>query len=107
MGQMNDRTQQVSGLIQRLQQKYPTEIEAFLTFSGKTEATGAISAQAKSLINVALAVAAQCECCIALRVRRGSCGGDAGRNYRAGIYGRDDARGPRADVLNPAAAVFG
>ncbi len=69
MGQMNDRIQQVSGLIQRLQQKYPTEIEAFLTFSGKTEATGALSAQAKSLINVALAVAAQCEWCIALHVQ--------------------------------------
>ncbi len=66
---MQNRIQDVSDLLQRLQQQYPAEIESFLRFSGTTEAKGALSLATKSLMNVALAVAAQCEWCIALHVQ--------------------------------------
>ncbi|AEK57977.1 MULTISPECIES: carboxymuconolactone decarboxylase family protein [Acidithiobacillus] len=69
MGSMNDRIHEVADLTERLKAQYPSEINAFLAFMGKTEGNPALSLAQKELINVALAVAAQCEWCIALHVK--------------------------------------
>ena len=69
MGSMNDRIREVAELTERLKEQYPAEISAFLGFMGKTEGNPALTHAQKELINVALAVAAQCEWCIAIHVK--------------------------------------
>ncbi len=49
--------------------RYPTETKAFLHFMKASASGKALSAKYKELINVALAIAAQCEWCIALHVK--------------------------------------
>jgi len=68
MGTMKQKMQQVSDLTQRLQQDYPVETDSFLSFLKHAEAGQALDIKHKELINVALAVAAQCEWCIAFHV---------------------------------------
>ncbi|WP_457560921.1 carboxymuconolactone decarboxylase family protein [Caminibacter sp.] len=51
-------------LIKTLQKDAPEEIKGFLEFMKNVEKDGAISAKNKELINIGLAVAAQCEWCI-------------------------------------------
>ncbi|MBU2809453.1 carboxymuconolactone decarboxylase family protein [Acidithiobacillus ferrooxidans F221] len=65
----NDRVNEIAQLTERLKDKYPAEINAFLGFMGKTEGNPALGKAQKELINVALSVAAQCEWCIALHVK--------------------------------------
>jgi len=69
MGQMNDRLQEVAALTGRLKEKYPAEINAFLNFMQKAEGGPALSGKEKELINVGIAVATQCEWCIAVHVQ--------------------------------------
>ncbi len=69
MGEMSERLQEVNRLLVQLRKRYPAETEAFLNFMMKAEAGPALSKREKELINVALAVAAQCEWCIAFHVR--------------------------------------
>ncbi len=70
MAHMRERLQQVGELTQRLRREFPTETEAFLSFLKKAEAGKALDLKQKELINVGLAVAAQCEWCIAFHVEQ-------------------------------------
>lgn len=69
MAQMNDRLKEVADLTRRLKIKHPAEINAFLNFMKEAESGPALNAREKELINVGIAVAAQCEWCIAVHVK--------------------------------------
>lgn len=69
MESAKEKLKEIGELIERLKKEVPVEIETFLKFATITEASGAIDAKHKALINVALAVAAQCEWCIALHTQ--------------------------------------
>jgi len=66
---MKEKLEQIKKLIGELQKETPEEISAFLNFLQKAEKDSSISAKNKELINVALAVAAQCEWCIAFHTK--------------------------------------
>jgi len=66
---MKEKLEQIKKLIGELQKEAPEEISAFLNFLQKAEKDSSISAKNKELINVALAVAAQCEWCIAFHTQ--------------------------------------
>ena len=70
MNNVRDKLDQVTALTRRLQRDYPDETRAFLAFLQKAEGGKALSLRFKELINVALAVAAQCEWCIAFHVEQ-------------------------------------
>jgi len=69
MGRMSELLEQAATTRQRLLKQYPDETKSFLNFLHKTDAGVAISQRQKELINVALAVAAQCDRCIAAHVK--------------------------------------
>ena len=75
MGIYTEKLTEIKELIGRLQKEMPQEISAFHNFMGAVEKPGAIEGKEKELINVALAVAAQCEWCIALHVKGALDGG--------------------------------
>ena len=70
MPAMKQKLKDIMKLTKRLQETYPTETNAFLSFLSKAEAGLALDLHQKELINVALAVAAQCEWCIAFHVEQ-------------------------------------
>ena len=70
MGKMQDKLNEVRTLTKSLRENYPTETNAFLGFLNKAESGKALGIHEKELINVALAVAAQCEWCIAFHVEQ-------------------------------------
>lgn len=65
----SERLKEINELILRLKKEVPGEIDAFMEFAKLAEKTGAVDAKNKALINVALAISAQCEWCIALHVK--------------------------------------
>jgi len=65
----SERLTEINELIPRLAKDVPNEIEAFMEFAKLTEKTSVIDAKNKALINIALAISAQCEWCIALHVK--------------------------------------
>jgi len=69
METMHERIHEVARLTQRLQKEFPGETKGFLEFLNKAEGGAALSLKNKELINTALAVAAQCEWCIAFHVQ--------------------------------------
>ena len=69
MGKMATKLKEIKRLIGKLQQQQPHNIKAFLGFMTSVEKEGALNTKQKELINVGLAVAAQCEWCIALHVK--------------------------------------
>ncbi|WP_457605718.1 carboxymuconolactone decarboxylase family protein [Nitratifractor sp.] len=69
MGKYSDKLEEIKRLIGDLQKEAPDQIQAFHQFMAAVEKPGAMDAKAKELVNVALAVAAQCEWCIALHVK--------------------------------------
>lgn len=69
MPEMTEMLNEVSALIGRLKDKYPTEINAFLNFMQQAESGPALTAREKELINVGIAVATQCQWCIAVHVK--------------------------------------
>ncbi len=69
MGPYKDKLEDIKKLIGRLQNEAPQQITAFHAFMEAVEKPGAMDRRAKELVNVALAVAAQCEWCIALHVK--------------------------------------
>ncbi len=69
MARMSEKLEQIKRLIGKLQQQQPDSIKNFLSFMTSVEKEGALSVKQKELINVGLAVAAQCEWCIALHVK--------------------------------------
>ena len=79
MTDMKDKLKEVAELSQRLEKEYPTETRAFLGFLKKAESGRALDLRTKELINVGLAVAAQCEWCIAFHVEQAVSAG-AGRD---------------------------
>ncbi len=66
---MAQKLEDVKRLIGKLQQQQPDSIKKFLGFMTSVEQAGALDVKHKELINVGLAVAAQCEWCIALHVK--------------------------------------
>ena len=70
MGTTRDRLNQVTELTRRLSKEFPAETHAFLGFLQKAEEGKALDLRIKELINVGLAVAAQCEWCIAFHVEQ-------------------------------------
>ncbi|WP_281950879.1 carboxymuconolactone decarboxylase family protein [Nitrosophilus kaiyonis] len=69
MGRMSEKLEQIKRLIGKLQKQQPENIKNFLTFMTSVEKEGALTTKQKELVNVGLAVAAQCEWCIALHVK--------------------------------------
>ncbi len=70
MARMQDKLNDVASLTSRLQKDYPMETNAFFGFLKRAEAGPALGLREKELINVGLAVAAQCEWCIAFHVQQ-------------------------------------
>ncbi len=68
-GGMEEKLEEIKKLVGKLQKEVPGEIEGFLNFLQKAEKKSAISAKNKEIINVSLAVAAQCEWCIAFHTK--------------------------------------
>jgi len=69
MGKMATKLEEIKRLIGKLQQQQPENIKNFLAFMTSVEKEGALSTKQKELVNVGLAVAAQCQWCIALHVK--------------------------------------
>ncbi len=69
MGYAHDRLEEVATLTKRLESDFPKETAGFVNFMKAAEAGPNISLRNKELINVALALGAQCEWCIAFHVR--------------------------------------
>ncbi len=69
MGKYTGKLEEIKRLIGRLQKEEADQISAFHNFMTAVEKPGRLDAKHKELINVALAVAAQCEWCIALHVK--------------------------------------
>ena len=68
MARMKQKIEDIHTLTRRLKEQHPIETEAFLGFLQKAESGPALDMKQKELINVGLAVAAQCEWCIAFHV---------------------------------------
>jgi len=77
MGKYTKKLEEVHNLVLRLQKDAPNQIESFNQFMKAVEKPSALSLKQKELINVALAVVAQCEWCIPLHVKGAI---DAGAN---------------------------
>ncbi|GAB6034298.1 carboxymuconolactone decarboxylase family protein [Galenea microaerophila] len=69
MNESQQKLLEINELITNLKKELPDEINAFMHFAQQTEKAGAIQTKDKALINVALAVSAQCEWCITLHVK--------------------------------------
>jgi AhpD family alkylhydroperoxidase len=64
-----EKLNEISSLIGKLRADYPSETDALLRFMNKAEGGKSLTIREKELINVGLAVAAQCEWCIAIHVQ--------------------------------------
>ena len=69
MGEMTKILDEVTTLIGQLKIRYPAEINSFLNFMESAENGPALTAREKELINVGIAVATQCQWCIAVHVK--------------------------------------
>ncbi len=69
MGKYTQKLEEIKKLIGRLQKETPEEISAFHNFMATVEKPSALDTKQKELVNVGLAVAAQCEWCISLHVK--------------------------------------
>ena len=69
MKSTSEKLKEIKLLIGRLEEDIPKQIKGFSSFMKATESSDAIDKKFQELINVALAVAAQCEWCIALHVK--------------------------------------
>jgi len=69
MTTMKERLGEVGELTRRLQRDFPRETAGFLNFIKEAESGSALVLKDKELINIALAVASQCEWCIAFHVK--------------------------------------
>ena len=70
MAYMKDKLEQIKTLTERLEKDFPVETKSFLSFLKRAESGKALDIKQKELINVGLAVAAQCEWCIAFHVEQ-------------------------------------
>ena len=102
MGKMKQKLQQVGELTRRLEKDYPSETKAFLAFLQKAEAGKALDLRTKELINVGLAVAAQCEWCIAFHVEQAvAAGADRDQIVEAGFMAVIMHGGPAYMSMTP------
>jgi AhpD family alkylhydroperoxidase len=102
MGRMQEKLNEFHALVGSLQKEYPTEIQGFLTFMKKAEGGPALPAKEKEIISVALAVAAQCEWCIAFHVSAAvSLGATRGELMEAGFVAVVMHGGPALTYLKP------
>ncbi len=69
MGKYTRKLEEIKRLIGRLQKEAPDKIGAFHNFMEAVEKPSALDLKQKELVNVGLAVAAQCEWCISLHVK--------------------------------------
>jgi len=69
MGTYTEKLEDIKKLIGRHQEDSPEQAAAFNQFMMSVEKPGALDTKSKELINVALAISAQCEWCIALHVK--------------------------------------
>ncbi len=69
MGEYSQKLTDVKNLIGFLEKETPNQIKGFQTFMSAIEKEDILNVKQKALINIALAVAAQCEWCIALHVK--------------------------------------
>ena len=69
MGKYTDKLNDIKRLIGDLKKEAPEQIDAFDAFMATVEKPSALDRKSKELINVGLAVAAQCEWCIALHTK--------------------------------------
>ncbi len=69
MGTYTEKLDEIKTLIEKLQKESPKQTAAFNQFMMSVEKPGALGSKDKDLINVALAIAAQCEWCIALHIK--------------------------------------
>ena len=70
MDKMHRKLEEIKTLTEKLRKDYPMETDAFLGFLQKAESGKALGIKEKELINVALAVAAQCEWGISFHVEQ-------------------------------------
>ncbi|MHC1571165.1 MAG: carboxymuconolactone decarboxylase family protein [Methanosarcinales archaeon] len=70
MVDMSERLKETNELVKQLHKEYPELTGALTEFYKKTGAEGALSRKTKEIILVALAVASQCDWCIAYHVKR-------------------------------------
>lgn len=104
MGHMVDRLNEFQALVGSLQKEYPQEIQGFMNFMKKAESGPALSSKEKEVISVALAVAAQCEWCIAFHVSAAvSLGATRGELMEAGFVAVVMHGGPALTYLKPLA----
>jgi AhpD family alkylhydroperoxidase len=66
---MKEKLQEIAKLLEELKKDKPEEIQSFLNFLQRAEKDSSISAKNKELINIALAISAQCEWCIAFHTK--------------------------------------
>ena len=66
---MKEKLNQINELIKELQTTNKEELQNFMNFMMSVEKDSQLSAKNKELINIALAVAAQCEWCIAFHTK--------------------------------------
>ncbi|MEM0128668.1 MAG: carboxymuconolactone decarboxylase family protein [Thermoplasmata archaeon] len=104
MGHMTEKLDEFRSLIATLQKEYPEEVGGFLAFMKKAEGGPALSAKEKEIISVALAVAAQCEWCIAFHVSAAaSLGATRHQLMEAGFVAVVMHGGPALTYLKPLA----
>ncbi len=102
MGHMRDRLEQVRQLTERLEKDFPVETGGFLSFLKRAESGKALDIRQKELINVALAVAAQCEWCIAFHVEQAvAAGADRDAIVEAGFMAVIMHGGPAYMYMTP------
>ncbi len=102
MGHMRDKLNEFHSLVGTLQKEYPKEIQGFLNFMKMAEGGPALSAKDKEVISVALAVAAQCEWCIAFHVSSAvALGATRGELMEAGFVAVVMHGGPGLTYLTP------
>jgi AhpD family alkylhydroperoxidase len=66
---MSGRLQEIHQFLDKLGKDFPSETEAFFNFMQTAEAGPALDMKTKELINVGIAVSAQCEWCIAFHAK--------------------------------------
>ncbi len=99
---MKEKLEEFQSLVASLQKEYPKEIAGFLNFMKAEEGGTSLSGKDKEIISVALAVAAQCEWCIAFHVKSAaSLGATRGELMEAGFVAVVMHGGPGLTYLKP------
>ena len=102
MARAHEKLDEIMALTKTLRKNYPTETNAFLGFLNKAESGKALGIRDKELINVALAVAAQCEWCIAFHVEQAiKSGADRDEIIEAGFMAIIMHGGPAYMYMTP------